>query len=161
MRAPLAALLLLLVASPARAVLPSEVLDDPALEARARALSQELRCLVCRNENIDESGAELAQELRVLVRERLVMGETDAAILDYLVARYGEFVLLNPRGGGSNAILWGAPLALLLLGGGVAAAAVTRRRPEAGGLSEAEEARLAELMAEGRDGTLSPKGPRA
>lgn len=159
MRGLLAALLL--AATPALAVLPSEVLDDPVLEARARSLSQELRCLVCRNENIDESGAELAQELRVLVRERLLLGATDADVLDYLVARYGEFVLLNPRGGGSNAILWGAPLALLLLGGGIAAVAVTRGRAEAVGLSPAEEARLAELMGEGRDGTLSPGEPRA
>lgn len=100
----------------ARAVLPDEVLKDPALEARARTLSAELRCLVCQNQSIDESDAPLARDLRIIVRERLVAGDTDTAVLDYLVARYGEFVLLKPRFGGHTLILWSIGPALLLIG---------------------------------------------
>lgn len=143
----LALSLLLLVATPAGAVLPEEILSDPALEARARDLSKDLRCLVCRNESIDESNAELAGELRVLVRERLVAGDTDPQVIAYLVDRYGEYVLLDPSLDGSNLILWGAPLLLLVLGGGMAILLVTRQRK--GGtvpLDAAEEARLRELM---------------
>jgi cytochrome c-type biogenesis protein CcmH len=142
------ALALALLSAPAWAVQPDEVLDDPALEARARDLSAELRCLVCRNESIDESNAELARDLRLLVRERLVEGDSDAEVIDYVVGRYGEYVLLRPTGQGANLILWGAPLALLLIGGGVAAAHVTRQRRGAGpdGLDAGEEARLRELL---------------
>ena len=106
---------------PAFAVQPGEVLADPALEARARALSAELRCMVCQNQSIDDSDAELAHDLRVLVRERLTAGDSDAEVIDYVVSRYGEFVLLKPRFSLRNALLWGAPVLLLLAGG--------RRRP--------------------------------
>lgn len=149
MRAFIVALLLL--ATPAVAVEPSEILDDPVLEQRARDLSRGLRCLVCRNESIDESNAELAMELRVLVRERLVLGETDEEVIAYLVARYGEFVLLAPTKGGANLILWAAPLVLLLLGGAVAGVAITRQRSTDVALDPSEEARLKVLMEEGAD----------
>ncbi|SDZ30513.1 cytochrome c-type biogenesis protein CcmH [Jannaschia faecimaris] len=139
---------MLFLATPGFAVEPGEVLDDPALEERARDLSKGLRCLVCRNESIDESNAELARELRVLVRERLTEGDSDQEVIDYLVARYGEYVLLEPTKGGSNLILWIAPLALLLLGGAVAAFAVTRQRQAQDGLSADEEARLKVLLDE-------------
>ncbi|WP_371153668.1 cytochrome c-type biogenesis protein CcmH [Jannaschia sp. 2305UL9-9] len=154
MRALLTAACLALLATPGLAVLPDEVLDDPALEARARDLSQGLRCLVCRNESIDESNAELARDLRLLVRERLVAGDTDAQVIDYLVDRYGEYVLLNPPATGSTLLLWGAPLALLLLGGGVAVAHVSgqKRAPQAAGLSEEEEARLKAMLDDRSDG---------
>ncbi|WP_297341195.1 cytochrome c-type biogenesis protein, partial [Pseudophaeobacter sp.] len=102
---------------PAVAVQPDELLSDPALEARARELSKDLRCLVCRNENIDESNAELARDLRILVRERLVEGNSNTEVIDFVVARYGEYVLLQPLFNARNALLWGAPI-LLLLGGG-------------------------------------------
>jgi cytochrome c-type biogenesis protein CcmH len=149
MRGALVGACLLLLATSAGAVQPDEVLDDPALETRARELSEGLRCLVCRNESIDESSAPLARDLRLLVRERLVAGDSDAEVIDYVVERYGEFVLLNPPATGSTLLLWGAPLALLLLGGGIAVAHVTRQRaapPEA--LSEAEKARLRDLLEE-------------
>ena len=99
------------------AVNPDEVLDDPELEARARALSIEIRCLVCQNQSIDDSDAQLARDLRVLVREKLVEGLTDEEILEFLVERYGEFVLLKPRFGGQTIILWGLPIVTLLIGG--------------------------------------------
>ena len=95
---------------------PDEVLKDPALEARARQISSELRCLVCQNQSIDISDAELAKDLRVIVRERLTAGDSDAQVLDYVVARYGEFVLLKPRFSAGNAALWGAPLLVVLFG---------------------------------------------
>lgn len=148
----LALLLLLSLAAPAGAVQPDEVLADPALEARARALSQGLRCLVCRNENIDESNADLARDLRLLVRERLVAGDTDAEVIAYLVDRYGEYVLLNPPATGSNLILWVAGPALLIVALGGAAVYLRRRRSAteaaAPPLSEDERARLAELLKE-------------
>ena len=147
------ALALCLLAAPLAAVEPDEVLDDPALEARARALSQELRCLVCRNESIDESTARVAKDLRLLVRERLVAGDDDAAVIDHVVDRYGEYVLLNPPASGSTLILWGTPLALLLLGGAFAAGHVARQRhAPAAALTAAEEARLAELTDDRPDG---------
>ena len=142
----------LLIAVPAMAVQPDEILSDPELEARAREISKDLRCLVCRNENIDDSHASLARDLRLLVRERLVAGDTDDQVYDYVVDRYGEFVLLNPRIGGSNLIIWLAGPALLIIGGGLAwnfmrrrptAAAITAAAPAA--LSEEEKKRLAEL----------------
>ncbi|WP_298433191.1 cytochrome c-type biogenesis protein [uncultured Jannaschia sp.] len=143
----------LLAATPALAVQPDEVLADTALEERARDLSKNIRCLVCRNESIDESNAELARDLRLLVRERLVAGDSDAEVIAYLVDRYGEYVLLNPPASGSTLLLWGAPLALLLLGGGLAAAHVTRQRAVVDdGLSDADEARLKVLLDDGRDG---------
>lgn len=111
-------MILLLCAAPLWAVQPDEILDDPVLEQRARALSKGLRCLVCQNESIDESDAVLARDLRLLVRERLVAGDDDTETVDYIVARYGEFVLLSPPLTGANWLLWGAgPLMLLLAGG--------------------------------------------
>ncbi len=139
---------LALTAPPALAVQPDEVLADPALEARARAISRDLRCPVCQGEAIDDSNAPISRDLRLLVRERLVAGDNDTEVVDYIVARYGEFVLFNPRASGSGLILWLAGPAMLLAGGALAFA-VTRRRakPEAD-LSEDERARLAELMKE-------------
>lgn len=104
--------------APAYAVLPDEVLDDPALEARARDLSTNLRCMVCQNQSIDDSDAPLARDLRLLVRERLVAGDSDREVTDYLVARYGEFVLMRPRFSVETLALWALP-ALLLLAGGI------------------------------------------
>lgn len=142
----IALFLALSLAPLAHAVQPDEVLDDPALEARARALSKELRCLVCRNENIDDSNADLARDLRLLVRERLVAGDSDAQTLDYIVERYGEYVLLKPRMSGANIVLWLAGPALLLAGG--AGALIWSRRQRAAKpapLSEDERRRLEEL----------------
>lgn len=137
-------------ASPGMAVQPDEILDDPALEARARELSKDLRCLVCRNENIDDSNAELARDLRLLVRERLVEGDSDREVIDFVVDRYGEYVLLNPRREGINLVLWLAGPAMLL-GGGVVAFAYIRRRkgadqPPDAPLSDEEAKRLKEIL---------------
>ncbi|MBA1142042.1 cytochrome c-type biogenesis protein [Mesorhizobium neociceri] len=115
--ASLILLLALLFAGAAQAVKPDEVLADPALEARARLLSEGLRCMVCQNQSIDESDADLARDLRILVRQRLVAGDTDQQVMDYIVSRYGEFVLLKPRFSPRNALLWGTPVLLLLVGG--------------------------------------------
>jgi cytochrome c-type biogenesis protein CcmH len=134
---------------PALAVNPDEMLKDPALEARARAISSELRCLVCQNQSIDISDADLAKDLRVIVRERLTAGDTDAQVIDFVVARYGEFVLLKPRFSAANAVLWLAPIGLVLLGAFVVFGA--RRRTSQGNtpdpLSESEKAKLAAVMA--------------
>ena len=111
-----AILIWFLLVSPLFAVEPDEVLDDPVLEERARDLSQEIRCLVCRNEAIDSSNAQIAKDLRLLVRERLVAGDTDDEVREYLVERYGEFVLLKPRLSLTNALLWGGAPILFLLG---------------------------------------------
>lgn len=141
---------LCLVAAPAYAVQPDEILADPALEARARELSKGLRCLVCRNENIDESNADLARDLRVLVRERLVAGDSDEEVISYLVDRYGEYVLLQPTVSGENLILWIAGPAMLLMALGTAALYLRRRRsaPDAAPapLSAEEKARLKEIL---------------
>jgi len=115
--ASLILLLALLFAGAAQAVKPDEVLADPALEARARLLSEGLRCMVCQNQSIDESDADLARDLRILVRQRLAAGDTDQQVMDYIVSRYGEFVLLKPRFSARNALLWGTPVLLLLVGG--------------------------------------------
>ena len=137
------------VAVPVWAVQPDEMLADPALEARARALSKGLRCLVCRNENIDDSDAQLAKDLRILLRERLVAGDTDAEAVAFLVDRYGEYVLLNPPATGANILLWVAGPAMLLAGVGIAFATFRRRTVTgADGLSEDEKARLAEILKE-------------
>ena len=142
------ALCLLLAAAPAFAVQPDEMLADPVLEARAREISRDLRCPVCQGEAIDDSNAPISRDLRLLVRERLMEGDSDEEVVDHIVARYGEFVLFNPRATGSGLVLWLAGPAMLLLGGGLAFAMTRRRaRPEAE-LSEAEQARLAELMKE-------------
>ncbi|SEN08857.1 cytochrome c-type biogenesis protein CcmH [Pseudorhodobacter antarcticus] len=141
-----------LMPAPVMAVQPNEVLSDPALESRARALSKDLRCLVCRNENIDDSNADLARDLRLLVRERLVAGDSDSAAMDYIVARYGEYVLLNPTSTGANLLLWYAGPLMLLVGGGIAFTYVRRRRTltetAPATLSTDEEKRLAEIMRE-------------
>ncbi len=132
----------------ARAVEPDEMLADRALEARARTLSAELRCMVCQNQSIDDSDAELARDLRVLVRERLAAGDSDDAVLSYVVSRYGEFVLLKPRLSWRNAILWGTPAALLIIGGTVLVMAA-HRRTRGGGeqpLSDGERERLAKAL---------------
>lgn len=142
------ALSLALMASPALAVRPDEMLKDPALEARARDLSQGLRCLVCRNENIDDSDADLAHDLRVLLRQRIEAGDTDQQAMDYIVARYGEFVLLKPTTSGANLILWLAGPAALLAGGALAFAVARRRSkaPEAAALSDEDRKRLDDLL---------------
>ncbi|WAJ26681.1 cytochrome c-type biogenesis protein [Antarcticirhabdus aurantiaca] len=129
--APVTPAWLVLAATPAIAVEPGEELADPALEARARALSAGLRCLVCQNQSIDDSDAALAKDLRLLVRERLAAGDSDREVIDYLVSRYGEFVLLNPRLHWTTLALWGAPVVLLLAGGLFAVATVRRRAAEA------------------------------
>jgi len=134
----------------ARAVEPSERLADPALEARARALSQELRCLVCQNQSIDESNADLAHDLRVLLRQRLTAGDTDRQVLDYVVARYGVFVLLDPPFAPATYLLWLTPPALVL-GAAIFLVLRARRRrldPELPALSEEERARAALLLGE-------------
>ena len=136
------------LAGPAVAVQPDEVLADPALEARARELSKDLRCLVCRNESIDESNAELARDLRLLVRERLVAGDSNAEAMVFIVDRYGEYVLLRPTTGGANWILWAAGPAMLLLSLIVSGVYLRgRAKPEvAAGLSTEEEDRLKEIL---------------
>ena len=143
-------LLWVMLAGAALAVQPDEMLDDPVLEERARELSKGLRCLVCRNESIDESNAELARDLRLLVRERLVEGDSDEEVIDFLVARYGEYVLLAPRATGSSLILYIAGPAMLLAALGIAAVYLRRRRsqPESASLSAEERARLAEILDE-------------
>ena len=147
--APLTALALF-SAVPSFAVQPDEMLADPALEARARSISAGLRCLVCRNENIDDSNAGLAKDLRLLVRERLTAGDSDDQVVAYLVDRYGEYVLLNPTARGANMILWVAGPVALLLGLGGAALYLRRRRsaPETAvaPLSEDEAKRLSEIL---------------
>ncbi|HEV8034005.1 cytochrome c-type biogenesis protein [Yoonia sp.] len=139
-------LILLLLGGPVWSVEPSEILDDPALEERARDLSQGLRCPVCRNESIDESNAALAKELRVLLRERLVAGDTDKEAVDFLVARYGEFVLLRPTTEGANILLWLAAPALLLIALGVGWSTIRAKRETAPALSESEEAELEKIL---------------
>ncbi|SCB60708.1 cytochrome c-type biogenesis protein CcmH [Rhizobium aethiopicum] len=139
---------LMLIATPAFAVNPDEVLADPALEARARALSAELRCMVCQNQSIDDSDAELAKDLRLLVRERIRGGDSDEAVLNYIVSRYGEFVLLKPRFSIRTVLLWGAPV-LLVLAGGVSLLVFARKRvgrPTGSKLTGEEQARLNELL---------------
>jgi len=144
----LLAVVLMLLAAPAFAVNPDEVLADPVLEARARALSAELRCMVCQNQSIDDSNADLAKDLRLLVRERITDGDSDEAVLNYIVSRYGEFVLLKPRLGIKTVLLWGAPV-LLVLAGGLSLLVFARRRagkPTGSSLTADEQARLSELL---------------
>ena len=143
------------LAAPAHAVEPGEMLKDPALEARARNVSEGLRCLVCQNESIDESHADLARDIRLLVRQRLLAGDSNGQIKDYLVARYGQFILLKPPFETQTLLLWGTPLIVLVLGSiGIAFATRGRKvlaRDPARPLSEAEQRRLDELLAEGRN----------
>ena len=135
-------------ATQALAVLPDEILADPALEARARELSRGLRCMVCRNESIDESNADIARDLRLLVRERLVAGDSDQAAVDFIVARYGEYVLLEPTTTGANLVLWIAGPAMLLAALGIGGLYARRRSSAAApdALSAEEEAQLREIM---------------
>lgn len=147
----LAALLLLALGLPARAVEPGERLADPALEARARAISRELRCLVCQNESIDDSGADLAHDLRVLLRERLKEGDSDQQAISFITARYGQFVLLKPPVEPATYALWFGPPALLALTALVVALRLKRRAAQTppAPLSEEERRRLARLLSEG------------
>ena len=139
----------LLLPQPALAVTPDEILKDPVLEQRARGLSQELRCMVCQNQSIDDSDAPLAKDLRMLVRERLVKGDSDRQVLDYLVSRYGAFVLLKPPLEISTLLLWGLP-PLALLGGIVTLLAMARRRKavvlDTPALSLEEQRRMRKLV---------------
>ena len=161
MRAVLLLIITMAVAVPAFAVQPDEVLSDPALEQRARVLSRELRCMVCQNQSIDDSEAPLARDLRLLVRERIAAGDSDNQVIDFLVARYGEFVLLKPRFSPHTLVLWLLP-PLALGGGGLALWIYSRRRSKFPGteqgllkLTAEEEARLERLIA----AETSPKKP--
>ncbi len=145
----MAGALSLAMAGPSFAVKPDEILADPALEQRARDLSLELRCLVCQNQSIDDSDAPLARDLRLLVRERLKAGDSNGDVLNYMVERYGEFVLLRPRFTARNALLWATPVLVLVLGGGVMVLLARRRNvPTAPPLSPAEEEQLNRLLKE-------------
>jgi cytochrome c-type biogenesis protein CcmH len=140
----------LLAAAPAHGVQPDEILPNPTLEARARDLSKELRCMVCQNQSIDDSDAPLARDLRILVRERLVAGDSDAEVLNFLTARYGDFVLLKPRLTAHTALLWLAPFAVVLAGV-LAVILFLRRRDDAAmaapeALNADERRRVAELL---------------
>ncbi|MFO1183275.1 MAG: cytochrome c-type biogenesis protein [Bauldia sp.] len=138
---------LALLAAPALAVEPNEMLKDPAQEARARALSAGLRCLVCQNESIDDSHADLAHDIRVLLRERIARGDTDEQAIDYLVSRYGDFVLLKPRFSAKTLLLWGTPILVLVLGAGLIFAARHRRgQTETAPLSADEQAALRKVL---------------
>lgn len=141
-------LALFLLAAPVWAVQPDEMLSDPVLEARARTISQDIRCPVCQGETIDDSNAPVARDLRLIIRERLVAGDSDAAVVDYIVARFGEGVLFNPPAKGVNLVLWLAGPALLLAGIGVALAAARRRLASEVALSAEEAARLREILKE-------------
>jgi cytochrome c-type biogenesis protein CcmH len=142
-----------LMTSPAFAVQPDEIMGDPAKEARARELSRELRCMVCQNQSIDDSEAPLARDLRLLVRERIAAGDSDTQVMDFLVARYGEFVLLKPRVNQHTLLLWLVP-PLALAGGGLALWLHNRRRQKSAGaadpsllhMTEEEEARIDRLL---------------
>jgi len=143
-------LILMLLATPLAAVEPDEVLSDPVLEARALDLSKGLRCPVCQSESIDESNAPISKDLRLLVRERLVAGDSDREALDFIVARYGEFVLLKPTFGGANWILWAAGPFMLLVAAGVGTSYVRRRSraaaPQDEGLDADEAKALREIL---------------
>ena len=149
MARPFLLLAFMLLAATAQAVEPSEMLKDPVLEARARAISKELRCLVCQNQSIDDSNADLAHDLRLIVRERLTAGDSDDQVKAYLVARYGDFILLDPPFEAKTLLLWSGPALVLLLGAGAVVLAYRRRRIDVAppaGLSEDEKKRLARLM---------------
>lgn len=162
MRRVLASLFVILsFCSAAMAIAPDEVMRDPVLEARARELSAQLRCMVCQNQSIDDSDAPLAKDLRVLVRERLAAGDSNEAVVDYLVSRYGEFVLLKPRMGWNTIILWAAAPLALLAGGAAVFAAARRQRQRASAaeaLSTEEEAELAAILQEAQED--APVQPR-
>ena len=153
------ALALLLWPTALLAVEPGETLDDPALEGHAREISQGLRCPVCQNESIDESHAEVARDIRLLVRERLLAGASDEAVADAVVERYGEFVLLRPSAEGANLILWLAGPAMLLGAAALGWATIRHRPTPAPSLSEDEEARLRVLL--GGQGSAPPPSGQA
>jgi cytochrome c-type biogenesis protein CcmH len=142
MRFVLALLAALMIGGGARAVQPDEVLKDPVLEHRAREISSGLRCLVCQNQSIDDSDAQLAKDLRLLVRERLVAGDSDEAVRHYLVQRYGEFVLLKPTFKAHTLLLWLTPVLVLALGALGAYAALRRRPPPSSALDDDEQKAL-------------------
>jgi cytochrome c-type biogenesis protein CcmH len=144
----LLALLAVPVSTGLAALRPSEMLADPALEARARDISRGLRCLVCQNQSIDDSNADLARDLRLLVRERLATGDSNRAVLDFVVARYGDYVLLRPPFNASTVALWSLPLLVLLAGSLGALRYLRRSPPPPAPLTAAERARLARLEAE-------------
>jgi cytochrome c-type biogenesis protein CcmH len=147
----LAALMLLTLAAPAYAVRPDEMLSDPGLEARARDIGKELRCLVCRNQSIDDSDADLAHDIRVLVRQRLTAGDSDAQVIAYIRSRYGDYVLLKPPFQLDTWLLWGGPAVILLFGIGGIGRYLRRqsRRTAAPPLSGDEQQRLAQMLDEG------------
>jgi cytochrome c-type biogenesis protein CcmH len=156
LRPPVLLVVLALASPAALAVQPDEMLSDAALETRARTLSKELRCMVCQNQSIDDSDAPLARDLRILVRERLQAGDSDRQVIDFLVARYGEFVLLKPRFSAHTALLWLGPVAVLLIGAFGLFLIARRRRVDAGALgadgpklTAAEEARLSQILRKG------------
>lgn len=137
------------LAGPAQAVNPDEVLADPALEARAREVSADLRCVVCRGENIDESNAAIARDLRLLVRERIIEGDSNTEVVDFIVERYGEYVLMKPNRSGANMVLWAAGPVLFiisLIAGGVYLRRRSQANDAAADLSDDEQARLNELL---------------
>jgi cytochrome c-type biogenesis protein CcmH len=145
--APLAVALMLTLTVPAGAVQPDEMLADPALEARAREISRDVRCPVCQGESIDDSNAQISKDLRIIIRERLVAGDTNEEVIEFLVARYGEFVLFDPPKTGINLVLWLAGPAMLLAGGAIAVAAMRRRKGTAEDTLTAEEqARLDQIL---------------
>jgi cytochrome c-type biogenesis protein CcmH len=138
---------LLTLSTPVMAVQPDEVLDDQVLETRARDISKGLRCPVCQNENIDDSNSAISRELRLLVRDRLIEGDTNEEVVDFIVARYGEYVLLEPTKDGFNMILWVAPLGMLILALGAGFATVRRKGTASSDtLTDVEKARLEEIM---------------
>ena len=142
-------LLIVSFISPVMAVNPDEVLDDPVLENRARALSVDIRCLVCQNQSIDDSDAQLARDLRILVREKLVEGYTDKQVLDFLVERYGDFVLLKPPFKSETFLLWGLPFLALILGGGIAMktfGSAKRQKLASSELSVEEQEQLSKIL---------------
>jgi cytochrome c-type biogenesis protein CcmH len=146
LRALFASILLMMATAGAFAVEPSELLADQKLEARARAISAGLRCLVCQNQSIDDSAAPLAKDLRVIVRERLVAGDSDDAVRNYLVARYGEFILLKPPLNMGTILLWGTPPAILLIGALALLLRARRRQSDPTELSEDERRKLATIL---------------
>lgn len=151
----ISSLFLMLAATAAFAIQPDEMLQDPKLEARARSIDQELRCLVCQNENIDDSDADLAHDLRVLVRKRVMAGDSNAEVKQYIVARYGNYVLLKPPFNPETYLLWFGPLLLLLGAGAVAVIYIRQARtatPAAAPLSADEAARIAALMGDKDEG---------
>ncbi len=159
MRAVRLAFLLVLVAFPAFAVEPAELLPDPALEARARDIGRSLRCVVCQNQSIDDSAAEVARDMRRAVRERIVAGDRDEQVFAYMVARYGDYVLLKPPFKAGTWVLWlGGPIVLVVAGGLLLLAARRVRLLPPEPLSDEERAKLSVILSEAKDPSASPKG---